>query len=231
MTDASVAARDELLDGLTPGTVAGQAVYSPRTLKLYDWLVLGFSNRFAWRCPTRELREMYDRHVTANHLEVGVGTGYFLDRCRFPVGNPRVVLMDLNEDCLQTAADRIRRYRPEMVRANVLEPVDYSGGPFDSIGVNYVLHCLPGTMAEKAVVFDHLGRLLSPGGVLFGSTLLGEGVQHNLLARRLMAVYNRRGIFCNTADTLDGLRTALQTWFGEWDVRVVGCAALFWARS
>ncbi len=27
---------------------------------------------------------------------------------------------------------------------------------FDSIGLNFLLHCLPGTLREKAIVFDHL---------------------------------------------------------------------------
>ena len=25
--------------------------------------------------------EMYRKHLTANHLDIGVGTGYFIDRC------------------------------------------------------------------------------------------------------------------------------------------------------
>jgi hypothetical protein len=71
--------------------VAGQAVYTKRmlgiydwlVLGIYDWLVLGLSNRLIWRCPTPGLVAHYDRHVTANHLYAGVGTGYFLDCCRF----------------------------------------------------------------------------------------------------------------------------------------------------
>ncbi|HZM07834.1 MAG TPA: hypothetical protein VFC11_05185 [Methylocella sp.] len=55
---------------------AGQAVYTKRMLGIYDWLVLGLSNRLIWRCPTQGLVAHYDRHVTANHLDVGVGTGY-----------------------------------------------------------------------------------------------------------------------------------------------------------
>lgn len=34
---------------------AGQAVYSRRVLALYDWFVLGISNRFVWKCPTPQL--------------------------------------------------------------------------------------------------------------------------------------------------------------------------------
>ena len=51
---------------------AGQAAYTPLTLKVYDWFVLGFSNRYLWRCPTSELEALYDRNVSAHHLDIGV---------------------------------------------------------------------------------------------------------------------------------------------------------------
>jgi hypothetical protein len=79
------------------GTVeAGQAVYSTSTLALYDWFVLGVSNRFVWNCQSEHILALYDRYVTANHLDVGVGTGYFLAHCRFPHDRPRLGLLDLN---------------------------------------------------------------------------------------------------------------------------------------
>src|SRR5690349_19518201 len=95
---------------------AGQAVYSKSTLGVYDWVVLGISNRFIWKCPTPLLREHYHQHLSANHLDVGVGTGYFLDRCRFPTARPRVALMDLNPEALAFTARRIARYQPETYR-------------------------------------------------------------------------------------------------------------------
>ena len=48
-----------------PDTDPGQAIYTPLTLRLYDLVVHGFSNRFAWKVPTRELIALYDRHVGA----------------------------------------------------------------------------------------------------------------------------------------------------------------------
>lgn len=209
---------------------AGQAVYSPRVLRTYDLMVLGVSNRFIWKCPTRRLLSLYDAHVASNHLDVGVGTGYFLDRCRFPDASPRVTLLDLNENCLTQTAERIGRYRPELMRANLLEPIAYEGESFESIGMNYVLHCLPGDLQSKGVVFDHLGALLKPGGVIFGSTLLSEGVKRGFLARRLMAVYNRKRIFSNSGDSLDELRRVLSERFADVEIETAGCAALFAAR-
>ncbi len=162
--------------GLSDDVYAAQAVYSKIVLTVYDWAVLGFSNRFLWRCPTLRLLALYNCHVTANHLDVGVGTGFFLDHCTFPGPAPRVALLDLNENCLRRTATRIARYHPETIRASVMEAIPYTGQRFDSIGMNYVLHCLPGNIHTKARSLDHLTKLVHPGGVVFvrDSTFLKE---------------------------------------------------------
>jgi len=209
---------------------AGQAVYSPRMLAWYDFVVLNVSNRWIWRCPTPRLLELYNAHVTANHLEVGVGTGYFLDHCRIPVPQPRLVLADLNPNCLHATRQRIARYAPETLLHDVFQPLPPALGRIDSIGLNYVLHCLPGDLSTKSVVFDHLRAALNPGGVLFGSTILSDGVPTRFLTRRLMAAYNRRGIFSNAADRLDDLQAVLSARFACVEINVVGCVACFVAR-
>lgn len=214
---------------------AGQAVYTKRTLALYDFVVLGVSNRFIWKCPTPRIEAHYNKYITANHLDVGVGTGYFLDRCRFPSDTPRVALMDLNPETLEFASRRIARYRPESYRRNVLEPISLDSGKsdsgkFDSIGINYLLHCIPGSIESKSVAFDHLKALMNPGARIFGSTLLQGGVHRSGAARRLMEIYNSKGVFSNVHDDLDGLRRELERRFEEVSIEVAGCAALFSAR-
>ena len=59
---------------------AGTAAYSKPLLSIYDLWVLGFSNTFVWRCRTSIILAFYNQHVSGNHLDVGVGTGYYLDR-------------------------------------------------------------------------------------------------------------------------------------------------------
>ena len=96
--------------GIDERVEAGQKVYTPWTLKVYDAFVLGFSNRFLWRCPTHFLESMYTRNVSGKHVDVGVGTGYFLDKVRWPVANPQILLVDLSPNSLEAAARRIARY-------------------------------------------------------------------------------------------------------------------------
>ena len=119
------------------GDVArGASVYTPATLASYDWFVLGFSNSWAWRCPSSQILDLYNQHVSARHLDIGVGTGYFLDRCRFPSAAPTIALLDLNKNCLATTARRLQRYAPSCHVGNVLQSIEIGMAHFDSIGLN-----------------------------------------------------------------------------------------------
>ena len=210
--------------------VAGQAAYSKRLLSVYDVTVLGFSNRLIWKSSTPRVLELYDTYVTGNHLDVGVGTGYFLDHCRTLPREARIALVDLNQNSLDFTARRISRYKPQTYRRNVLEPIAIDGPRFDSVSMSYLLHCLPGAIDSKAVAFDHLAALMNPGAVLFGATVLHDGVPRTWLARRMMDVYNKKGIFSNQHDSLAGLKRELDRRFRDVSLAVVGCAALFAGR-
>ncbi len=198
---------------------------------IYDLFVLGFSSSFAWKCSSQKLLEFYNRHITANHLDVGVGTGYFLDKCTFPANSPRIGLLDPNTNSLQVTAKRLERYKPDTFAADILQPITLNVPSFDSAGLGYLLHCLPGTMADKAVVFKNLKPLLNKNGVVFGSTILGQGVRKNAIADFLMKTYNAKGVFSNSKDNLDDLEKILKERFRSCSVRVEGCVALFEGKT
>ena len=206
---------------------AGQAVYTPGMLSVYDFVVLGISNSFIWKCPSSRIAKHYNDNISDNHLEVGVGTGYFPDRCKFPSEQPRIGLMDMNPNTLAFASKRIARYRPETYVQNILEPINHEPEPFDSIGINYLLHCVPGSISEKAVAFEHLKKLMKPGCKVFGSTILQGSVPRSWTARNLMSLYNRKGIFANDQDDLEGLKSSLSKRFEYVITEVVGCVTLF----
>ncbi len=86
-------------------------------------------------------------------------------------------------------------------------------------------------MEQKAVVFEYAKSLLNPGGVLFGTTILGQDsdVQHNLLAQTFMSVYNAAHIFNNQRDTSTGLEHALSQHFAQYKVQTIGSTAFFTA--
>lgn len=215
------------------GVARAHAVYTPLSLTFYDFIVHGLSNRFAWKCPTSRLITLYEANLSANHLEAGVGTGLFLDRAG-KAEFDRLVLIDINRNCLARAARRLARFKPELREVNLLEPIAppiaSPLAPFDSVGLTYVLHCLPGSMSEKLKVVDHLRPEMAEGAVLFGATILGRGGTPNKAARTLFDIYNAKGVFDNREDDIEALSEGLKQRFGSVEIDRQGCVALFRAK-
>jgi hypothetical protein len=195
-------------------------------LSIYDVLVHGLSNRFAWRCPTRLLLDLYRSHLSADHLEAGIGTGFFLDRAG-PLRFDRLALVDINRHCLDRAGRKLARFQPALYQVNLLAPIEIAPPPFASVGLTYVLHCLPGRMGEKLVAVDHLRPLMGNGAVLFGATILGRGIAPNRGARALLDLYNAKGVFNNREDDLASLSDGLRQRFDQVEIETAGCVALF----
>lgn len=211
----------------------GQAVYTKLGLAIYNFWVLGVSNQYIWSCPSPQLIAHFNKHITPNHLDIGVGTGYFLDKCKFNIADAdvRIALMDLNQNSLDKAYNILKRYSPSRYRYNVLEKIDLETNSFDSISMNYLFHCLPGQLSDKLKVLDNIDHLLAQGGTIFGATLLSKGVKKNAAANRLMAIYNSKGIFSNTEDSLEDLESYLANKYSNYEIEVQGCVALFSANK
>ncbi len=210
---------------------AGAAIYSKPLLAIYDLNLLQVNCRFIWNCSPQVLLAHYNKYVSGNHIDVGVGTGYFLFHCRFPVAHPRLALMDLNVNTLEVSAKRVAHYKPQVYHRNVLVPIPFGEEPFDSMGMMNLLHCLPGNMETKAIVFNHIKDLLNPGGILFGSTILGSRVQHNMLGTFILKYCNYKGYMNNFDDDAESLKKSLKAHFTESSVKVYGRMALFSARK
>ena len=208
---------------------AGQREYTPWLLAIYDPWVLGFMARAVWRCPTPPVVERYHRQVGQRHLDVGPGTGYFLDKADLPPGT-RVTLLDPNPNVLLHASRRLASISVTTVEADVLKPLPVEG-PFDSVALNYVLHCLPGPQSRKAAAIRNVAAVLVPDGVLFGGTVLGSPAEHTLAARAILWSFNRQGAFDNLADTEEGLRQILKESFRTVEIDVVGSVAHFTATG
>ena len=207
----------------------GQSEYTPFFLKLYDPVILGFFTRVVWRCPTPVLVERYRRQIRPRHLDVGPGTGYFLERAGLPAGSP-VTILDPNVNVLEHASRRLQALDITAVEADVLNllPVD---GPFDSAALHGVIHCLPGPLSRKAAAVANVAAVLAPTGVLFGASILGPSGPHTWLSRRILDANNRRGTFDNLGDTREGLGEILAASFEHVELEMVGSMALLAATS
>ncbi|AZZ93866.1 methyltransferase domain-containing protein [Hahella sp. KA22] len=208
-----------------------QRYFNPLTLAVYDLALFGFIDKYAWGCPTERVLRHYRDHLSANHLEVGVGSGYLLDHSTFPGKEPRLALMDLSESCLQKTSRRLTRYHPQCYRRNILQPIEIDAPGFDSIAVNYVMHCVPGHFELKGEAFGHLSQLLNEDGVLFGSTVLSVGVEKDMFTRLCMSSLNKAGVFCNEEDCATALHDVLRRYFNRVEMEIVGCVALFACRD
>ncbi|KAF6814031.1 methyltransferase [Colletotrichum sojae] len=180
-------------------------------------------------------------------LDIGVGTGYFPARAPLPRWT-EYVLADLNQDCLDVTLPVIERAHPEVgARARKVvgdfltqgeEPKSMfskasalPAGGFNAVSLMFLLHCLPGPTARKVEAVGRMGRLLRPGGVVFGATILGKGVSRNPLARLVLWLNNYMGVFDNHQDDAVSFLVPLQKMFNEVRYEVVGCMLLFEASD
>lgn len=207
----------------------GQREYTPFFLKIYDPVILGFFTRVVWRCPTPHLVDLYRRHIRPRHLDVGPGTGYFLERAGLRAGTP-VTILDPNVNVLDHASRRLERLDITAVEADVLKPLPLDG-LFESAALHGVIHCLPGPLSRKAVAVANVAAVLAPTGVLFGASVLGPSGPHTWLARRVLDANNRRGTFDNLDDTAEGLAEILRTSFEHVELETVGSMAIFSATN
>jgi hypothetical protein len=135
--------------------------------------------------------------------------------------------MDLSRECLEKTKRKVARYAPETYIQNLLAPMHHKIDQFDSIGINYVMHCVPGNFKEKGVAFTHLQPLLSENGVLFGTTVLSDNIHKNVLAKPFMWLMNSLGVFNNRSDNARDLKECLETNFQVIEFDVVGVTAFF----
>ena len=207
----------------------GQSDYTRPLLKLYDPLVLGPIARFVWRCPTSRLVEGYRQHIRDRHLDVGPGTGYFIEQSGLPDGS-RVTILDPNANVLDHASRRLRHLDVTAVEADVLKPLPgrwtvrlRRAAPGDPLPAR--------TTPRKAAAVANVAAVLAPTGVLFGASVLGTSGPQTWLSRRVLDAFNRRGAFDNLNDTEEGLGEILAASFEHVELETVGSIAIFAATN
>ncbi|MDJ0923275.1 MAG: methyltransferase domain-containing protein [Acidimicrobiia bacterium] len=206
----------------------GQADYTPTLLRLYDPIILGPITRYVWRCRADRLTELYRQHVRDRHLDVGPGTGYFLERSGFAPGN-EVTIIDPNTNVLRYTSERLPDLDVTAIEADVCKPLPVDG-PFDSAALNLVIHCLPGPFERKARAVANVAAVLASDGVLFGSSIIGRTGSHNRVAKTLLRDYNRRRVFDNLDDSEEAIARMLTSSFDDVEVDTIGSIAIFAAR-
>ena len=209
------------------GARLGQLFFSTMSHWLYDSLLYKYITGTIWRCSQDNLLDNYVENISGDHLEVGVGSGYLLSRTLCAEGLKRLVLLDLNRRCLAKSESRLSELSPWAVRHNVLEPLPKELCGFGSIGMNYVLHCIPGSFRNNRKIFSHLHAALRDGGVLFGATLIPGPLRQGVAASLFMSLLRVLGIFHNSNHTQRGLKISLEATFKQVNVTRIGSALIF----
>ncbi|MCJ1456665.1 hypothetical protein MMC28_007027 [Mycoblastus sanguinarius] len=102
---------------------------------IYDIYVLGISNTFIWCCSTSEyLLPFFKSRIQARkHLDIGVGTGYYLAHSDLGFSSSTtaegtdvadITLCDLSPDSLRTAAGNLRAAVPGIRVRMVLHDIE-----------------------------------------------------------------------------------------------------------
>lgn len=232
-------------------------LYTPWRLAFYDFWVLGIVTSYAWCCPTTTyLLPLFRANVRKNHLDIGVGSGYYLDPSTVPA-TAKLTLVDSESHALAVAKVRTKRSDVTAIVANVLKPLPLSQ-KYDSVsmyslipsllnkeseqaqglkdiiilGMYYLLHCIPGSIEEKCRVFSNIKIHMAPDGVLTGANILNKGVkQDNFFGVWIRRGITKHGILHNQSDTAYDFEHALRENFHKVETWVVGSIFIFRAES
>lgn len=213
--------------------IAGQATYTPFFLNIYDLFVVRFSNRYFWHCPPSKTIELYQKNVSSDHLDIGVGTGYFLQTCQKVRLANSVGIMDLNQNSLnktKSALEKIGVSNVSVYNANALEPFPFQESNYLSVGLNYLLHCVPGTFDHKlGNIFKSIKAATRPDRKVkvFGSTIIIDAEKHTPLSNAVMRFYHKKGIFHNQFDTCESLASVCNQYSNDVSISVIGAVAFF----
>ena len=208
-------------------TYDGQKTYTKKSLFFYNFRVLFFNNTFVWKCSTKKLLDQFKKYTSRNHLDIGVGTGFYLDKVRKKIIN--IDLMDLNNNCLNQVSQVLKDKTPNVYKIDILKDISSSFySKYDSISFNYLIHCLPDN-GNKDLVFKNVAKMLKQEGVAFGATVIND--YKNDLAIKVSKKYNNIGKFDNKNDTYLKIEGYLQSSFKDYTIEQVGSVCLFSMRS
>lgn len=210
----------------------GYEVYTGWSDRYYNFWTYNINCPFAWGVRLKQLVSFNLEHMTKNHLEVGVATSKIIEKCA--TKGQMLGLLDMNTFSLDKTSEKLRgKYQIRPIQANILDPIAETH-QYTSIALNFVMHCVAGSFEEgektKRQAFYHLGKLLTEEGVLYGTTILAQGVKHNIFGRYLCWQFNSLGMFSNTQDSAHDLKAGLEQYFDDVSVEMKKRVAFFVAR-
>ena len=128
---------------------------------------------FAYRTTVWSQVAFLERNVSANHLEIPVGTGTLLNLVlrwrafrRRPIG--RIVAVDYSETMVAAAQQAFAKWPTVEVARGDVANLPYADNEFDSINIANGFHCFP----DPDGAVREILRVLKPGGTVATNVLL-----------------------------------------------------------
>ena len=198
-----------------------------KNIQRYDRFVNQINCEKVWKCSQKHIIDNYRANIDCNHLEIGPGTGYFLKKQNLNIDFNNLTLVDVNskilhysKNNLQSECSNIEILSHDLFASQIPREVE-----FNSVGINYVLHCVPGNLQTK------LDKLISNLGDnkynLFGASVICDPLHMNVIAEYELMFLNAFGIFNNNNDTYQELNEYLNNTNLNFSLKKQGYVAIF----
>ncbi len=136
--------------------------------------------------------KFFEEHLSANHLEIAVGSGsllriilFFRRLRRKPVSN--IIGIDYVGTMAESAKDKFKRFKNVTIEQGDASHLRFADNTFDSIGIANAFHCF----AKPQESLKEIYRVLRPNGVLAVNVLLHP--RDSSLANKISAAVNAWG--------------------------------------
>ncbi len=198
-----------------------------KNIQRYDRLVNEINCEKVWGCSKKYIIDNYNKNINSKHLEIGPGTGYFLKKENLNVDLNKLTLIDVNDKILNYSKNNLQSEysKIDILSHDLFTTKIPSNIKFNSVGINYVLHCVPGNLQTK------LDKLISNLGNneynLFGASVICDSININLIAEYELIFLNAFGIFNNNYDTYEELNEYLNNRNLNFSLKRHGYVALF----
>ena len=198
-----------------------------KNIQKYDRLVNQINCEKVWKCSQKYIIDNYRKNINEKHLEIGPGTGYFLSKENLDIDLNKLTLIDINSPILDYSKNNLQSQYSnidiichDLFTCKIPDSVD-----FNSVGINYVLHCVPGNLQTK---LDNLISNLGDNKYnLFGASVICDPLHMNVIAEYELIFLNAFGIFNNNDDTYQELNEYLNKKGLKFTLEKQGYVAIF----
>ena len=164
--------------------------------------------KYVWQCSDKNICQLYKNNIQKHHIEIGPGTGYYLKPYISNLNS--LELIDVNSNVLRYANMRLHHsdLKKKITNINLFKKnnIIQINNEITSIGVNCVLHCVPGPIETN---IDNLINNIQKQNknnkiIIFGSSVINDS-NKNILQDFELALLNYFRIFDNKKDNEERL--------------------------